>query len=106
MWQCRSTNNQATDYEAVSCDNIQAAKPFSHFQGRGISPHAMLGDGDVEGDEDEEAFLDGEEDDVDDEEHLLLDGPDFNALDNAFQQGLEGEGLEGEPPENVCTPAA
>lgn len=71
------------------------------MQGRQMSPDALLGDArNPADDEDEEAFLEGEEDDVD-EEHLLLDGPDFSALDNAFQQGLEDEGLEGEPPEVV-----
>lgn len=46
--------------------------------------------------EDEEAFLEGEEDEVDEDEQLILNGPDFNAIDNAFQQGLDGQ-----PPENV-----
>ena len=49
----------------------------------------MLLDADDPDDDGEDGFIDGEEDAADAEEHLVLDGPDFNVLDNAFQQGLE-----------------
>ena len=49
----------------------------------------MLLDGDDPDDDGEDGFIDGEEDGADAEDHLVLDGPDFNVLDNAFQQDLE-----------------
>lgn len=43
-------------------------------------------------DDDEEAFLEAEEEDEEDEDGaLILEGPDFDVLDDAFQGGLGGE---------------
>ena len=53
----------------------------------------MQGDGeDLDHDNDEEvqAFIDAEEEALNEEERLLMDGPEFDhALQNAYQQGLE-----------------
>lgn len=70
----------------------------------GLGVHTYSVQGDVvmfnHGDDAEvQAFIDAEDEALNEEERLLMDGPDFeDAIENAFQQGLEagnaGVGVE------------